>query len=1062
MFAKKFLPFLLIPVLFGCDQFSTYLPRITKTNFVENSIKPAKIDKKIPTVLNVPPQEMRKALADSYRLPLDRRFIWSIPNIHQFITGEPTEEVQTQFTNEKWEVLYKGKMVAQIPDLPDFKDVMEPIVSWTTKLAKEKGFKLKTNSKLSDELADINQSIDAFFAPNLLRASKKLNALWKDGNRHPEILKSSSRALVYLSLQNFDKLSIADPLLAKTLATVALTQALTNLPMAQEESLLAEIMGYNSHAMQKAKTLPANDPVRLYVNQSNKKLVTLAEKNDKNLLLKFLVLNRFAEKKDLQQWAKWMQTHFGNNHISLAILGTGLRLNTFRGNGSYPRLVQGTINFELESEKNKKSFTDQLIPTIDKILSNSNIYSLLNALLGQNPDFDKLLDEFEKNVTANGEGYQGPFLDLKTYKSFYESYYYTSLYKEGLFHLDNRSSVTSAKLFLAQLKGKSFPHQIWVMVKATLQSLKTFIALNITSSKSLVEYPIRLKFSGNPISKEFIHWYEHILDAEQGKGNIDNLAEDLISFEHLGDAALFRTYKSLRSVLHMGDAGQFTVVKRLIRAMDTRVHHRIELAKYSQERLLDLKMMDRLYQSAFSINPNIDYYQQSLHAFFANDVKKMKAMVKNPNIPPHYRGIIIYNLGILKGFSSKEQLQAFQGLVRDHPEKWMLISRFVDFLFKEENYTMAKTVIQDWIDKEYPVGGLERYAAWNKLAETFYLEGNYEMAWEKISNAISGGMGRTFRQAGNILEKLGEIEEADKAFSAAIYRYPSSVNAIADYSGFLWRHGKYEKAAELIANKKRYISNKGWIGYIGKAFAETFKEKTPEGIFAFDLLKTSVRDNEGMSEMAKTVFNSGNPVLAFKMQSSLKFGGNGMKILYHQALAFKYLKEFVPKEEAMRWLKKVIHPGHFEFSSMFLFGQKDYESIWSFVRSPDAFGWTLRAASTLKYDGISDRDRRKLYQYFALPGLDKIDGSIGKYFLDLVTEEQLLLLAENDENRCVIAYFIGFRAEAEGRYEDASDWYRIALESGGPRIGPYHWAFARLFVWKSHFKKLSILAKEGV
>ena len=62
----------------------------------------------------------------------------------------------------------------------------------------------------------------------------------------------------------------------------------------------------------------------------------------------------------------------------------------------------------------------------------------------------------------------------------------------------------------------------------------------------------------------------------------------------------------------------------------------------------------------------------------------------------------------------------------------------------------------------------------------------------------------------------------------------------------------------------------------------------------------------------------------------------------------------------------------------------------------------------------------------------------------------------------MVAYFIGFKAEAEGRYDDASDWYRVSVESGGPKIPEYHWAFARLFVWKSHFKKLSVLAKEGI
>ena len=158
----------------------------------------------------------------------------------------------------------------------------------------------------------------------------------------------------------------------------------------------------------------------------------------------------------------------------------------------------------------------------------------------------------KKNVNSNGKQYQGPFLTSKDYKSFYESYYYTSLYKEGLFHLDNRGSIPDAKLFLAQLKGKSFPHQIWIKAKSTIQSLKNIIDIKIASSKSLVENPINLKPSGNLISKEFIRWYDHIVDAAQGKGDIDDLAEDLISFQHLGDAALFRTYRTLASTLAYG------------------------------------------------------------------------------------------------------------------------------------------------------------------------------------------------------------------------------------------------------------------------------------------------------------------------------------------------------------------------------------------------------------------------------------------------------------------------------------------------------------------------------
>ena len=118
------------------------------------------------------------------------------------------------------------------------------------------------------------------------------------------------------------------------------------------------------------------------------------------------------------------------------------------------------------------------------------------------------------------------------------------------------------------------------------------------------------------------------------------------------------------------------------------------------------------------------------------------------------------------------------------------------------------------------------------------------------------------------------------------------------------------------------------------------------------------------------------------MESSLKFGGNGLQQGMHQVQAFKYLREFTPKKEAMRWLKMVLHPGLLNHSAAFLFSQKDYEYLWSFVRSPNTFGWTLRAAAMLKYDEVSDRDKRRLHQYYALPGMNEIDQHMGKIFIE--------------------------------------------------------------------------------
>jgi hypothetical protein len=39
--------------------------------------------------------------------------------------------------------------------------------------------------------------------------------------------------------------------------------------------------------------------------------------------------------------------------------------------------------------------------------------------------------------------------------------------------------------------------------------------------------------------------------------------------------------------------------------------------------------------------------------------------------------------------------------------------------------------------------------------------------------------------------------------------------------------------------------------------------------------------------------------------------------------------------------------------------------------------------------------------------------------------------------RCEVSYYIGLKAQSEGRCEDASDWYRISVETGLINNGEY-------------------------
>lgn len=69
--------------------------------------------------------------------------------------------------------------------------------------------------------------------------------------------------------------------------------------------------------------------------------------------------------------------------------------------------------------------------------------------------------------------------------------------------------------------------------------------------------------------------------------------------------------------------------------------------------------------------------------------------------------------------------------------------------------------------------------------------------------------------------------------------------------------------------------------------------------------------------------------------------------------------------------------------------------------------------------------------------------------------------ATDPKKRCEIAYYVGLRAQAERRYADASDWYRVTLETGQERNGNTAGRFPHSNRWEQAGKSLARLAAEA-
>ena len=58
------------------------------------------------------------------------------------------------------------------------------------------------------------------------------------------------------------------------------------------------------------------------------------------------------------------------------------------------------------------------------------------------------------------------------------------------------------------------------------------------------------------------------------------------------------------------------------------------------------------------------------------------------------------------------------------------------------------------------------------------------------------------------------------------------------------------------------------------------------------------------------------------------------------------------------------------------------------------------------------------------------------------------------KKRIEASYYLGLYAQTEGRYEDASGWYRVAVKTRLSREGEYRWVSNQLWLWRDGGKTL--------
>ncbi|MEW6066949.1 MAG: tetratricopeptide repeat protein [Nitrospirota bacterium] len=952
-------------------------------------------------------EQLLENMKKDYRLNPDRRFLLAISEIHHFFTGEDREDVKVSFNNGKWIITYKHSEVGVLPELPEFSDFMELLSHWVNILNSKYPLNISDQDNYQ-ESNRIEEFLARYHAQYAMVALREIDMIWNNGLRNKKLLRDATEAWVILVYQSLDKIEMTDELTSKAISMLAISKALTEYNVVPEEILLAGHMNYSKYAMNLAKTLPEECPLRLYTLKKYKLLKEMAERPEANSEIRYLRLNHLVELRDIEGWFDWIESRYPYDAYTLPILKTAMDLNKFSIDKYLPDLLPHIVLFNIAKETRQFDWRDILANGIRKMVENEKSVMIKRLV----SDLSKL-----------GEKYKGPFLDAETVKKYYESYFYSSLFVQGIFYLDKLSSVEMVEVFSKELKDN----------KGTDE-----------------------KDNEDKTAMEFQRWYRNLAVSKSGEKNPEKLLEDITTISSFGSSPLIRSFNELTKHCSFGDPKLFEAVKHLITKLDTRPSHRAFLGDIAYSSLLDLNLAEAMISNAVETNPSENNSNRVWIAYFKEDIAKLWETARSADIEPIFRIEALEYLD--DDISNAENIkEIYEQLIKEFPKDYKISYKYVEFLRKNKEYGKARSVASNWLSLKVPTAGLEDIAMKNAIGRAFYEEGLYKKGLQYIKPVIESYQATSMIIAAKCMAKLNMHKEADRLFRQVTARYPDTLHVLMSYLKYLWETDRCDEASQLIKSWKYPLNAMDWRFEIGKSFANIYAvQPKKNGLKAFSALVNASLSPWDLRNIVLKVHETGNSELAFEMHCLFK--ENNIEFLMD---GFRYLKEFQGKGKALNWLKSKIPSHMLNFTSMIIYRDGEYDLLWDLIENPEQenhpdFVWLMRAAAWSKAKKDLAQHKEKLVEYFTHNNNTRYH-KYGRYLIGLEPVNDLLLGAKDDNSLCETAYYIGLRAQGEGRYKEASDWYHVSVETGKIKMGEYRWAYDELYRWYRKGKSLSLM-----
>ena len=954
-----------------------------------------------------------------YRLKPDRRLLYAVEEIERLAWGRTAPATLTlRFDGDHWSLQLGKDAVGTLPEIPAYADWDRLLTSWTTQCLARRRPSPSTDA--IPELASLANDLSQGSPERVLAALAQVNRLAARHPLHPALVGAAAGGSVWLVVQTYDALQLSDPLVGHTVALVALSKALAPDRPRSDEALLLRTMGYESAAVEAAKALPPGDPAGPFARFDEKGLAALAADKDAARAQYLELLDLARARSPARWWAAFGKSRWSRK-VDLASLRAIAELADFESIKQTAAAITAAAFLQTTARDSSRGKSDELWgPEAWPFMPLSAYLESVQARTHPPPEAQTRL--FEEAAAHDAAGEDGPLFDGQSSRSFQRATFYSGIHESAVFAFDFYGSTPA---------GEALAKQIVDPAPGTAAELKAWMLARV---------------------------------VVRNGGPRPPMINALGDWRHIGVVPLERVITFLSWSSESGtDPSNRQMLRNVSGVLDSRPTNLRTAATFARNPLLDVPRIERLQQYLGDAAP---YTTDAAvrHAGQVGDVRALQEFAADPNQSTSERLLALILLRGKKDADPAFSRAQYAALMKAYPEDTSILATLIQELRNSKQPAAARDAVTAWLAHR---PSDEHDLHWSYVvtlkAEAFADEKKWKEAWATIRPAVGVYSEQVLTTGAWFLEEEGDWDEALKLASAARARYPDSHTAYAILARLHWRQQKFADAAELLASS-RVLNRAEWENDLASSFGHVFADSDPHlGQSAFTAMQERKIDPLYLAALARNVGSRGNHKLAFAMLANLASANEASKagILIW---AYDELAKTDGEAAATDWLRKTTRNPH--QLALVAFQFERYDILWgplepgTLLKKTDEIQ-VMRAASLIHQKEPADSPRREeLVRYFeGRP--QNVWKPMGLFLLGKLTPDELDQQTRGtDLSLASRGWLLGLRAAEQGRYDEASDWFEIAVESDQSREPPNAWAYMIMSRWISKGEPFAELQRD--